>query len=154
MLGEVVLGKVPTPKGKIQRSWIKGVWLGKLDKDDSNVLGTASGAIAVRSIRRLPKERLISTELMAAMKAIPWQPRDGVRDKITRELCQPIAFPAPAASGDSEQAEAADREPPMLADDGHNVDHNFHNGLVVRGAAQLEEELRPILDAEELRSSR
>ena len=47
-LGEIVLGKVPSPKGKIQRRWIKGVWLGKLDRDDSNVLGTASGAIAVR----------------------------------------------------------------------------------------------------------
>ena len=40
-LGEIVLGKVPSPKGKIQRRWIKGVWLGKLDRDDSNVLGTA-----------------------------------------------------------------------------------------------------------------
>ena len=67
-LGEIVLGKVPSPKGKIQRRWIKGVWLGKLDRDDSNVLGTASGAIAVRSIRRLPKEGQISSELMAAMK--------------------------------------------------------------------------------------
>ena len=28
MLGEIVLGKVPSPKGKMQRRWIKGVWLG------------------------------------------------------------------------------------------------------------------------------
>ena len=49
MLGEVVLGKVPTPRGKMQRRWIKGIWLGKLDRDDSNVLGTSSGAVAVRS---------------------------------------------------------------------------------------------------------
>ena len=111
-LGEIVLGKVPSPKGKIQRRWIKGVWLGKLDRDDSNVLGTASGAIAVRSIRRLPKEGQISSELMAAMKGTPWQPRDGVRHKITRELSQPIAFPAPAASGSPEREEAADREHP------------------------------------------
>ena len=145
-LGEIVLGKVPSPKGKIQRRWIKGVWLGKLDRDDSNVLGTASGAIAVRSIRRLPKEGQISSELMAAMKGTPWQPRDGVRHKITRELSQPIAFPAPAASGSPEREEAADREHPTLAVDGHNVDHD---ALVVQAAAQLEEELEPMQDAEE-----
>ena len=111
-LGEIVLGKVPSPKGKIQRRWIKGVWLGKQDRDESNVLGTASGATAVRSIRRLPTEGQISSELMAAMKGTHWQPRDGVRHKITRELSQPIAFPAPAASGSPEREEAADREHP------------------------------------------
>ena len=86
MLGEIVLGKVPSPKGKMQRKWIKGVWLGKLDRDDSNVLGTSSGAIAVRSIRRLPEAAQISQELVSGMKGIPWQPRDGVRHKITREV--------------------------------------------------------------------
>ena len=91
-----MLGKVPSPKGKIQRRWIKGVWLGKLDRDDSNV-GRASSAIAVRSIRRLPKEGQISSA---------WQPRDGVRHKITRELSQPTAFPAPAVSGSPERGEA------------------------------------------------
>ena len=110
------------------------------------MLGTASGAIAVRSIRRLPKEGQISSELMAAMKGTPWQPRDGVRHKITRELSQPIAFPAPAASGSPEREEAADREHPTLAVDGHNVDHD---ALVVQAAAQLEEELEPMQDAEE-----
>ena len=75
MLGEIVLGKVPSPKGKMQRRWIKGVWPGKLDRDDSNVLGTSSGAIAVRSIRRLPKAAQISQELVSGMKGIPWQPR-------------------------------------------------------------------------------
>ena len=63
-----MLGKVLSPKGKIHPRWIKGVWLGKLDTDHSNVLGTASGAIAVLSMRRPPKEGQISSELMAAMK--------------------------------------------------------------------------------------
>ena len=69
---------------------------------------------------------------MAAMKGTPWQPRDGVRHKITRELSQPIAFPAPAASGSPEREEAVD-----------------HDALVVQAAAQLEEELEPMQDAEE-----
>ena len=40
-LGDIVLGKIPMPKGKLQRRWLKGVWLGKLDRDDSHVIGTA-----------------------------------------------------------------------------------------------------------------
>ena len=69
-----------------------------------------------------------------------------MRHKITRELSQPIAFPAPAASGSPEREGAADREHPTLAVDGHNVDHD---ALVVQAAAQLEEELEPMQDAEE-----
>ena len=99
MLGEVVLGKVPAPRGKMQRRWIKGIWLGKLDRDDSNVLGTSSGAIAVRSVRRLPKESQTSQELMNDMKGIPWQTRDGMRHKTNRELSQPVALPAPHRAG-------------------------------------------------------
>ena len=68
-----------------------------------------------------------------------------MRHKITRELSQPIAFPAPPASGSPEREEAEDREYPPLAA-GHNVDHD---ALVVQAAAQLEEELEPMQDAEE-----
>lgn len=137
MLGEVVLGKVPTPRGKMQRRWIKGIWLGKLDRDDSNVLGTSSGAIAVRSVRRLPKESQTSQELMNDMKGIPWQPRDGMRHKINRELSQPVALPAPAAAGPTALAsEPPEKEHPTLAEDGQNVNQD---GLVVQAAAQLED---------------
>ena len=76
----------------------------------------------------------------------PWQPRDGVRRKITRELSQAIAFRAPATSGNPEREEAEDREYPTLGVDRHNVDHD---ALVVQAAAQLEEELEPMQDAEE-----
>ena len=43
--GKVVLGKIPKPQTKIQKRWVRGVWLGKLDRDDSHILGTSSGAI-------------------------------------------------------------------------------------------------------------
>ena len=71
-LGEVVLGKFPTTKSKAQRRWVKGLWLGKLDRDDSHILGTSSGAIAVRSVRRLPPESQTDGVMMKAMKGIPW----------------------------------------------------------------------------------
>eukprot|EP00435_Cladocopium_sp_Y103_P039651 s2889_g10.t1 len=143
-LGEIVLGKIPMPKGKLQRRWLKGVWLGKLDRDDSHVIGTSAGAIAVRSIRRLPRESQTDKELMSEMKGIPWQPRDGVRHKVTREVSQPAIVPAPAAAGDSAPAEdPKDEAHPTLAEDGEKVDEE---GVTVMAAAQLEELIGPMDD--------
>ena len=129
--------KSTDPEGQDAAKVDQRLWLGKLDRDDSNVLGTSSGAIAVRSVRRLPKESQISQELMNDMKGIPWQPRDGMRHKINRELSQPVALPAPAAAGPTALAsEPPEEEHPTLAEDGQNVDQD---GLVVQAAAQLED---------------
>ena len=38
--GEVVMGKVPVAESKLSRKWFKGIWLGKLERDDSNIIGT------------------------------------------------------------------------------------------------------------------
>ena len=40
---KMITGKIPKPQ-------TRGVWLGKLDRDESHILGTSSGAIAVRSV--------------------------------------------------------------------------------------------------------
>ena len=149
-LGEVVLGKLPTTKSKAQRRWVKGLRLGKLDRDDSHILGTSSGAIAVRSVRRLPLESQTDGVMMKAMKGIPWQPRDGVWHRITRDISRalPIALP-PAAGTTAPDAEAREdeekEEHPTLAEDGQNVDID---GLTVEAAAQLEEVVGP--DEDEL----
>ena len=132
------------PKGKLQRRWLKGVWLGKLDRDDSHVIGTSAGAIAVRSIRRLPREAQINKELMNEMKGIPWQPRDGVRHKVTREVSHPAIIPAPASAAEAPTAEESkDETHPTLAEDGEKVDEE---GVTVIAAAQLEELIGPMDD--------
>jgi len=110
MLGEVVLGKVPCPKDKMQRRWIKGLWLGKLGRNDSHILDTTAGAFTVPSARRLPRENQVNKEMMAQMKAIPWQPRDGVQHKIHRELSQPLVLPAPPAAGPTALEEEAGQD--------------------------------------------
>ena len=140
-LGEIVLGKIPMPKGKLQRRWLKGVWLGKLDRDDSHVIDTSAGAIAVRSIRRLPKEAQIDNEHMSEMKGIPWQPGDGVRHKVAREVSQPAIIPAPAAAGNAASAEGINESHPTLAEDEEKVDEE---GAAVVAAAQLEELIGPM----------
>ena len=62
---------------------------------------------------------------MNDMKGIPWQPRDGMRHKINRELSQPVALPAPAAAGPTALAsEPPEKEHPTLAEDGQNVNQD------------------------------
>ena len=131
VFGEQVLAKVPVAESKLGRKWLKGVWLGKLERDDSHVIGTSAGAIAVRSVRRLPKAEQVGTDLMAEMRGLPWKPRDGHR-KVTRESSEVVvmlgqgppeagdgAFPLTAEDGAAPDAEALQRrleEPPLLED--------------------------------------
>ena len=91
--------------------------LRKLDRDDSHVIGTSAGAIAVRSIHRLPKEAQIDSELMSEMKGIPWQPRDGVQNKVSREISEPAIIPAPAAAGNAVSVEEVEEVHPTLAEE-------------------------------------
>ncbi len=75
--------------------------------------------------------------LKAMMKGIPWQPRDGVRHRITRDISHalPIALP-PAAGTTAPDAEALEdkekEEHRTSAEDGQNVDIN---GMTVEAAA-------------------
>ncbi|CAE7832741.1 unnamed protein product [Symbiodinium sp. CCMP2592] len=41
--GETVLAKLPRPGNKAQVCWVKGVWAGKLERDDSHVVLTEAG---------------------------------------------------------------------------------------------------------------
>ena len=154
--GEVVLGKIPKPQTKIQRRWVRGVWLGKLDRDDSHILGTSSGAIAVRSVRRLPPESQTDSKMLEEIKGLPWQPRDGVRHRVTPEVSHAMPMPLPAATAADSSAEGdeipvEDKEEgeshPTLAVDGAKLDMDE---LTVHAAAQLEEQLGPSDDEAEL----
>jgi hypothetical protein len=89
----------------------------------------------------LPKEAQIDNELMSEMKGIPWQPGDGVRHKVTREVSQPAIIPAPAAAGNAASAEGINESHPTLAEDGEKVDEE---GAAVVAAAQLEELIGPM----------
>ena len=73
---------------------------------------------------------------MKDLKGIPWQPRDGVRHRITREMSQPVALPPPAAAAGPSAQDEQDQEHPALAIDGSKVDED---AAVVQGVAQLEE---------------
>ncbi|CAE7434553.1 PARP6, partial [Symbiodinium sp. KB8] len=84
--GETVMAKLPKPGTKAQRRWIRGLWVGKLDRDNTNIILTECGALSVRSVRRLPAEAQANRTLMGSAAGVPLalrparrQPRQGHR---------------------------------------------------------------------------
>ena len=132
--GEVVMGKVPVAESKLSRKWFKGIWLGKLERDDSNIIGTSAGAIAVRSVRRLPKESQIDAAILEEMRGLPWRPRDGHR-KERRKTSEVAVVSAPLPAHLVPE-DANDTALPVTAEDGARLDEE---ALLVEAAAQIEE---------------
>ncbi|CAE7837865.1 unnamed protein product [Symbiodinium sp. CCMP2592] len=129
--GETVLAKLPRPGNKAQVRWVKGVWAGKLERDDSHVVLTEAGALNVRSVRRLPPETRHQTAAVLKACGLPWNPRFG--RAAPAERSEPMMVPIPLAM----PAEEVERlEPPgerWLFSDGPRPDDE---ALLVEGAEQ------------------
>ena len=84
--GEVVFSKVPNLKSinKSKPRWFKGVFVGRTESDDSAVVLTESGAITVRSIRRLPSPEQHDVNFLDSACGLPWA-LPGTRIKIQTE---------------------------------------------------------------------
>lgn len=80
--GETVMARLPKPGTKTQQRWVKGVWVGRLERDNSHILLTGAGALTVRSVRRLPEEAQKQVATMAIASGLPWEPRWGRRVRI------------------------------------------------------------------------
>lgn len=86
--------------------------------------------------------------MLADIRGLPWQPRDGIRHRVTPEVSHAVPRPLPAggaaggpAQGDEIPVEGEEADAhPTLAEDGQNLDLD---GLTVEAAAQLEEVLGP-----------
>ncbi|CAE7937581.1 unnamed protein product, partial [Symbiodinium sp. KB8] len=149
--GETVMAKLPKPGTKAQRRWIRGLWVGKLDRDNTNIILTECGALSVRSVRRLPAEAQANRTLMGS--GVPWALRQG---RVLREpppmVAQPVVLPAPTV--ESAAAEEPDEyrelegpaQLPTMAHEGEprRVDQEAQD---VEAAAILED-LVPLEDSE------
>ena len=112
--GEVVLCKLPDTKSlsKAKPRWFKGLFVGRLEVDDSAVVLTDAGAITVRSVRRL---LLADQHDVAYLNAgLPWAPA-GKRTKVRTESSQIVALPAPPVSEASQPPLSV--EPPAVSKD-------------------------------------
>ncbi|CAE7501560.1 PARP6, partial [Symbiodinium sp. KB8] len=151
--GETVMAKLPKPGTKAQRRWIRGLWVGKLDRDNTNIILTECGALSVRSVRRLPAEAQANRTLMGSAAGVPWALRQG---RVLREpppmVAQPVVLPAPTveAAAAEERDEYRELEGPAqlptMAHEGETrrVDQEAQD---VEAAAVLED-LVPLEDIE------
>ena len=90
------MAKLPKPGSKSQVRWVKGIWAGKLERDDTHVLLTPAGALSVRSVRRLPAPAQAQLQTMKEACGLPWDPRRGRRVRVQdREKSQVVVLPLP-----------------------------------------------------------
>ena len=73
--GETVMARLPQPGTKTQRRWVKGIWVGRLERDDTHIILTAAGALSVRSVRRLPPSSQWQVATLSTVTGLPWQPK-------------------------------------------------------------------------------
>ncbi|CAE7681372.1 unnamed protein product [Symbiodinium sp. CCMP2592] len=129
--GETVLAKLPRPGNKAQVRWVKGVWAGKLERDDSHVVLTEAGALNVRSVRRLPPETRHQTAVVLKACGLPWNPRFG--RTAPAERSEPIMVPIPLATPAQEVERLEPPGEPWLFNDEPRPDDE---ALLVEGAEQ------------------
>jgi hypothetical protein len=70
--GEIVMVRVPVdPPGlrkKLDTQWIKGVWVGRMDENDGNIILTEHGTVVGKSVRRLAVELRYQKSVIDGLK--------------------------------------------------------------------------------------
>ena len=96
--GEYVLFRDNSPASlanKARSPWSSGVWLGRADATDENIIGTATGVKLIRTIRRRPVGEQYSAEAVQSMRGTPWQLTTG-RGDDSKAASLPTVVPMPA----------------------------------------------------------
>ena len=92
--GEIVLCRLRGKQPKADPSWVPGLWLGRDASADMHVVGTTSGVVKTRSIRRLPVSEQVDKQVLKDFQAKPWDPKGRGEDTDVLVLPQ-----APEAQG-------------------------------------------------------
>ena len=66
-------------KKKIEAKWDLGLWLGKCSESSETLVGTSTGVLRVRSIRRLPEGEKYNLKVYQAFSSTPWNPKNDGR---------------------------------------------------------------------------
>ena len=71
--GEAVLAKESgAQEGKLCSSWDLGIWLGRSTRTNEHLVGTRTGVIRARTVKRRPETLNWDKELYGAMNFVPW----------------------------------------------------------------------------------
>ena len=71
--GEAVLAKESgAQEGKLDSSWDLGIWMGRSTRTNEHLVGTRTGAIRARTVKRRPETLKWDRELYEAMNYVPW----------------------------------------------------------------------------------
>ena len=132
--GETVLGKLANvdqiPKYKPR--WIRGIWVGRSEVDNTHIMLTTQGVENVRTVRRLPSSSQFCMETMESVVGLPWAPREGaVRAEPERSNVEVIPIPVGIGNSGSPE-EIADG--PANADGAASPDSSSSSEANMSGA--------------------
>ena len=86
--------------------WHRGVWWGRAEETDEQVIGTPKGIVLTRSIRRLAPSEAADLTLMESVRGLPWDPRRGVDAELAKRRKPmpsfgPVVVTPPGRPGDA-----------------------------------------------------
>ena len=96
--GEVVIAKIADADkmraGKLDSSWVKAVWVGRVDRSNEHLLLTTKGCIRSRAVRRIPDGNQASYH--AEVQGLPWDTLKGSADMLRNATVRPGEPPRPS----------------------------------------------------------
>ena len=82
LVGEAVACRRPGALvNKLESAWLEGIWLGRDSKTDEHLIGTPSGMVRSRALKRRVERRRWDTTLLNAMIWDPWKPTPVTRGR-------------------------------------------------------------------------
>ena len=96
--GEVVMAKVADGDkfraGKLDSTWVKAVWVGRVDKSNEHLLLTTKGCIRSRVVRRIPDGD--QANYHDEVKGLPWDTFKGSAEMMRNATNKPDEPPRPS----------------------------------------------------------
>ena len=96
--GEVVMAKIADGDmfraGKLDSTWVKAVWVGRVDKSNEHLLLTTKGCIRSRVVRRIPDGDQASYH--DEVKGLPWDTLKGSAEMMRNATNKPGEPPRPS----------------------------------------------------------
>ena len=74
----------------LEAKWDDGIWLGVESRTGENRIGTESGIVKCRSVRRKPEEERWSATALKALTGAPWDPSPGNATQQGDTVAKPL----------------------------------------------------------------